>query len=115
MSLPFFFLPTVPPYPNLFESHVHRIVIARPINAKETAAMRLHFCFSTAWPQDSTKQQWESLDILHLLSHLLDQDFHVDGITGHLLVLGFRGQGIGFAVEFLHEEIKPPSDRFLTP
>src|SRR5205823_3247800 len=47
------------------------------------------------------------LRVLHLLAHLLDQDLHVDRAAGGLEVLGLRGQGIGFAVELLHEEVEP--------
>src|SRR2546429_7917988 len=45
--------------------------------------------------------------VLHLLAHLLDQDLHVDRAAGGLEVLGLRGQGVGFAVELLHEEVEP--------
>lgn len=41
------------------------------------------------------------LDILRLLSHLLDQHLHFDRCFGGFGIGGFRTQRIGFAVHFL--------------
>src|SRR5579883_205558 len=51
--------------------------------------------------------------VLHLLPHLLDDDLHVHRTAGGVEVLGLRGQGVGLAVELLHEEIEPPAGRLV--
>src|SRR5688500_14853912 len=52
-------------------------------------------------------------DILHLLAELLDDDLDVDGVARGLGVLRLRRQGVGLAVELLHQEIEPPADGIL--
>jgi hypothetical protein len=42
-----------------------------------------------------------SLNILHLLAHLLDRNFHLDCDTGGFQVLGFGSQCIRLAIKFL--------------
>ena len=49
------------------------------------------------------------LDVLHLLAHLLDQHLHVDRGARGLDVLRLRRQGVGLAVQLLHQEIQPPA------
>lgn len=51
------------------------------------------------------------LQILHLLAHLLDQHLHLDRGACGLEILGLRGQGVGLAVELLHQEIQAPARR----
>ena len=49
------------------------------------------------------------LNILYLFAHLLDQHFEVDRRLGAARIEGLGAQCIGFAVEFLHQEIKAPT------
>jgi len=49
-------------------------------------------------------------DVLHLFPQLLDQHLELDRDVGHADVHGFGAERIGFAVEFLHQEIEPPAD-----
>src|SRR6185437_10683380 len=46
-------------------------------------------------------QSSPSLDVLHLLAHLLDDDLHVHRAAGGLQVLRLGGQRVGFAIELL--------------
>ena len=48
-----------------------------------------------------------SLDILHLLAQLLDQHLHVHRDAGHLQDGRFGAQRVGFAVQFLDQEVQP--------
>ena len=50
------------------------------------------------------------LDILNLLAHLLDQHLELDGAAGGVGDDGFGGEGVGFAVEFLHQEVEATAD-----
>lgn len=46
-------------------------------------------------------------DILHLFAHLFDQDFQLDRGLGAFGSDGFAAQSVGFAVQFLHQEVQP--------
>src|SRR3954470_12348555 len=48
-----------------------------------------------------------SLNILHLLAHLLDEDLQLERGIRKLGVDGFRAEGVRFAVQLLHQEVEP--------
>src|SRR6476660_2277884 len=52
-----------------------------------------------------------SLNVLHLLSHLIDHRLQFQAGAGGFFVVGFGAQGIGFAVELLGQEIEAASGR----
>src|SRR5690606_12534359 len=52
------------------------------------------------------------LNVLHLFADLVDQDLEFDGDVAGARVDGFRTQGIGFAVEFLQQEVQAPACGF---
>src|SRR4029077_19689384 len=56
-----------------------------------------------------------SLDILHLLAHLLDGALQVDADARELDVGRFRAQRIGLAIELLAEEIELAAHRLVAP
>src|SRR3954452_7770507 len=47
-----------------------------------------------------------SLNILHLLAHLLDQHLELQRSVRQFGVDGLRAERVGLAIEFLHEEIE---------
>src|SRR3984957_18976433 len=51
----------------------------------------------------------ERLDVLPLLTHLLDQYLHVDRRARGLDVLRLGGQGIRLTIQLLHEEVEAPT------
>ena len=51
-----------------------------------------------------------SLYILDLLAHLLDQQLEVHRHLGYGDIDRFRAQRVGFAVQFLHQEIEALAD-----
>src|SRR5690606_18296548 len=53
-----------------------------------------------------------SFNVLHLLAHLLDQHLQLHRRLGGVEGDGFRGQGVGFPVELLHQEVETPADGF---
>src|SRR5262249_61055442 len=52
-----------------------------------------------------------SLNVLHLLAHLIDHRLELQAGARRLLVIGFGAQGVGLAVQFLCQKIQPPSGR----
>ena len=52
-----------------------------------------------------------SLDVLHLLAHLLDGRLQVEADAGQLDVAGLGAERVGLAIELLAEEIELPADR----
>src|SRR5271155_1115740 len=46
------------------------------------------------------------LNVLHLFADLLDDAFHLQAVTGERRIGGFAAQCVGFAQEFLHQEIE---------
>ena len=48
---------------------------------------------------------------MHLLAHLLDQYLEIDRGLSAARVERFRAEGVGFAIEFLHEEVEPAPGR----
>ncbi len=46
------------------------------------------------------------VEVLHLLTHLLNEDFHVDRDFGELKGGRLGAQGVGFAVQLLDEEVE---------
>ena len=55
------------------------------------------------------------LYILDLFSYLLDFTFHIHNGLDDPGIPGLGGDGIGFPVHLLDQEIQPPSHRFLFP
>ena len=51
-----------------------------------------------------------SLEVLNLFAHLLDQNLQFNRRVGHFDRGGFRAQRVGFAIEFLHQEVKAATD-----
>ena len=49
-------------------------------------------------------------NILHLLAHLLNQHFQLHRNLRAFAGDGFAAQRIGFAVQFLHQEVQPLAD-----
>ena len=50
------------------------------------------------------------LEVLHLLTHLLDQHLELDGYARQGLFLDFGRERVRFAVELLNHEVQPPPD-----
>src|SRR5947208_13034037 len=46
------------------------------------------------------------LNVLHLLAHLLDEQLQFECAIGYLRARGLGGERIGFAIEFLCEEVQ---------
>src|SRR5262245_29511305 len=46
------------------------------------------------------------LDVLNLLAHLLDDDFHIDSGARGFHILRFRGQRVGLAIQLLHQKVE---------
>ena len=53
------------------------------------------------------------LDVLDLLAHLFDQHLQLHGRLGAAAINRLAAQRVRLAIEFLHEEIQPASDRFV--
>src|SRR5690606_12236009 len=49
-------------------------------------------------------------NVLNLLAQLVDDNLEIEADLGQLLLARLGAKGIGFAIEFLADEIEPPSD-----
>src|SRR5258707_15540060 len=56
-----------------------------------------------------------SLDVLHLLTELLDRRFKRKPDPRQLYIRRFRAQGVGFAIKLLAQEIQATPDRLFLP
>src|SRR5262245_30361671 len=52
-----------------------------------------------------------SLNVLHLLSHLIDHRLQLQAGARRLFVIGFGAKRVGLAVELLRQKIEPTSGR----
>src|SRR5262245_40049323 len=52
-----------------------------------------------------------SLNVLHLLAHLIDHGLELEPGAGHVRIVGLRAERVGLAVELLGQEVEAPARR----
>src|SRR6185369_9164646 len=89
------------------DKSLREIVVFPAPEGEESTSIRPRRCTST---NPVITPRTPSLDILDLLAQLLDRRFELNAEIGQGEIGALRAQRIGFAVEFLAEEIELAAD-----
>src|SRR5262245_11813615 len=90
-------------------SRVHSVVLPAPAAAETTNSMPAPAPAVSGAP--SAPRRASSLKVLHLLADRLDDRADAQRRLADRKRLRLRGDGVGFAVHFLHDEVEGLADR----